>query len=98
MDLPYDYCLHRDSSLVSAAKILVNFFDTDDTIETEEFYFDSIGNDPDMPNLWVKGINFQMIWSRDDPSRGAFSNRESDPNLALDIIKTVTDSYARSRG
>jgi hypothetical protein len=89
-----EYNLHRESSLVLAAKILVNLFDEETVIETEEFYWNLWGNDEDMPNLWIKNINLQLEWYSDDPGRGAFTNyEEPTADLALDVLRTVKESY-----
>lgn len=88
--------LVRESSLVLMMKLLQNLLDEDgDTvIETDVFYWNTTGTDEEMPNFWLKETNFQMEWYNDDPGRGAFSNYDSDAELAFFISDRVRESYA----
>ena len=92
LDIP----LVRESSLVLAMKLLQNLLDEDgDTVlETDVFYWNNVGNDEAMPNFWLKETNFQMEWYNDDPGRGAFSNFDSNAELAFFITDRVRESYA----
>ena len=89
-----EYPLHRESSLVLAMKILYNFFDTEEVIETDDFYFDPNGEDDTMPRFWYKHSNLQVTWYGDDPARGAFTNFEVfTANDAISLLSTVREEY-----
>lgn len=89
-----EYPLHRESSLVLAMKILANYFDTDEVIETDDFRWDLLGEDGDIPNFWYKHSNIQVVWYKDDPGRGAFTNQENFTAYdAISLLETVREEY-----
>lgn len=89
-----EFPLHRESSLVLAMKILYNFFDSADVIETDDFYFDPIGVDENLPRFWYKHSNIQVTWHNDDPGRGAFTNQEHFTAFdAISLLGTVREEY-----
>lgn len=91
--------LDRESSLVLAMKLLENHFgDDDEVIETNEFYWNLYGTDEDMPNFWLKKNNLQIEWYNGDPARAAFSNYESDSDLAFFVLDEVRGSHAAYAG
>lgn len=90
--------LDRESSLVLAMKLLQNHMDTEEVIETDEFYWNSYGTDEDMPNFWLKKNNLQIEWYNDDPGRAAWSNYDSDSDLAFYVLDEVKASYATHSG
>ena len=92
--------LDRESSLVLAMKLLQNHMDTEgeEVIETDIFYWNSHGTDEDMPNFWLKKNNLQIEWYNDDPGRGAFSNYNSDSDVAFFVLDEVRTSYATFTG
>lgn len=75
-------------------KILANLFDTEDVIETDDFYWDLWGTDDKMPNFWYKHSNIQVVWHNDDPGRGSFTNQEAfTANDAISLLMTVREEY-----
>jgi len=62
-------------------------------IETETFYWNLRGTDHDMPNFWYKPANIQVEWYNDDPGRAAFSNVDSDFDLAYSVLLEVREDY-----
>lgn len=91
-----DFPLHRTASLVLAMEILYNLFDTDEVIETDDFYFSPFGDELEaesMPRFWYKHSNIQVTWYGDDPGRGAFSNRELSADDVISLLMTVREDY-----
>lgn len=93
-----DYPLERLSSLKSVMDILLNLMD-EDNIETDVFVWNPLGVDELLPNFWLKDINLQIEWHRDDPGRGGFTNYDDQSTkLALYVLDTVRESYATYSG
>lgn len=86
-----DYPIDRESPLVWGMKLLAEILP--DELETEVFYWNISGSD-DMPNFWVKTINFQVEWYRSDPGRATFSNYEVfSPEDTISLISWIREEY-----
>lgn len=70
-------------------KLLYHILDTDEVIENDTFYFNPNSDDEEMPSFWLKEQNIQVAWYSDNPDRGASTNVESTPYLALFILNKV---------
>ncbi|MET0466974.1 MAG: hypothetical protein ABW007_27695 [Chitinophagaceae bacterium] len=95
-----EFPLSRGDSLVYAMHLIYNFLDTDEVIENDVFYFNPNSDDEDMPSFWLKELNIQIAWYRDNPDRGASSNAVSMASTAFFIlskVKGAIDGYDTGR-
>lgn len=83
--------MERQSSLSLAMQVLVNLLPEE--VETDDFYWNLYGEDPDLPNFWWKHTNLQVEWYRDDPGRAGFSNYTLDADESISLLMMVRESY-----
>lgn len=85
--------MQRDLPLNLAMKLL-RVLISKEMIETETFYWNLYGTEPEMPNFWFKPTNLQVEWYNDNPDRGGFTNYEYfTPEDAVSLLMKVKDDY-----
>lgn len=83
-----DFPLERSDAEVHVMELL--FYVLGDVEFEDEFVlWNPYGIEEDVPNFWYKPENYAVEWHRDDPGRGTFSSRESDPEYALFILEEM---------
>lgn len=93
-----EFLLERQSSLTLAMVLTYNILDTDEVVDTDDFYFNPNSDDEEMPSFWLKNSDIQIAWWRDNPERGASATVQSTWQTAFIILQIVTDYAIASRG